>query len=103
MTRRSRHSAGILLPAAEEDPSGPRRGVAPPVTQSAFPPLGQQQGRAMHHALTTHTDGVVWMRSRHSMIAICTAHVLNAVRAPTASFTSKLTRHERGANGGSGR
>ncbi len=35
------------------------------------------------------------MRSRHSVIAFCTAHVLNALGAPIASFISQLTRHER--------
>jgi hypothetical protein len=36
----------------------------------------------------------------HGAIAICIAHVLNSSRAPIASLTSKLTRHERGPNRG---
>jgi hypothetical protein len=38
--------------------------------------------------------------SRHGAIAICIAHVLNSSRAPIASLTGKLTRHERGPNRG---
>lgn len=34
----------------------------------------------------------------HSAIAICTARVLNSMRAPTASLTGQLTRHERRPN-----
>ena len=34
------------------------------------------------------------------LIAICTAHVLNSPRAPIASLTGKLTRHERRPNRG---
>ncbi len=37
---------------------------------------------------------------RHSVIAFCTAHVLNSSQAPIASLTGKLTRHERRPNRG---
>ena len=37
---------------------------------------------------------------QHSVIAFCATHVLNALGAPFASLTGKLTRHERGPNRG---
>src|SRR5581483_593384 len=58
--------------------------------------LGQAD-RAMKEPLATHMDGPRILR-RQRAIAIYTAHVLNSVKAPTASFASKLTRYERGPN-----
>jgi DNA-directed RNA polymerase specialized sigma24 family protein len=40
---------------------------------------------------------------RHGAIAICLAHVLNSLRAPPASLTGKLTRHEQRPNRGPSR
>jgi hypothetical protein len=61
-----------------------------------------QRNHAMHQvcrAPTQYTNGPV-IQSRHSAIAFCAAHVLNSLGAPTASFTKKLTRHDRGKNRG---
>jgi hypothetical protein len=61
-----------------------------------------QHYRATHQlrrAPTRYTNGPE-IPFRHSAIAFWTAHVLNSLGAPTASFTSKLTRHDRGKNRG---
>jgi len=89
MTRQSRHSAPSLHPSAGEARRGPRRGVA-----------GSVPGWALPASLTADGSGILL---RHGAIAICTAHVLNSLRAPIASLTSKLTRHERGPNRGANR
>jgi len=89
MTRQSRHSAPSLHPSVDEALRGPRRGVA-----------GSVPGRALPASLRADGSGILW---RQGTIAICTAHVLNSLRAPIASLTSKLTRHERGPNRGANR
>ena len=67
------------------------------------PVASAQRGGAMHQWTEAilkagqRTDGLVTLL-RQSAIAICIAHVLNSSRAPIASLTSKLTRHERGPN-----
>jgi len=71
------------------------------VTAAAF----VQRSRATHQwtGAIPKTDGLgppLGPPLRHSAIAICIAHVLNSSRAPIASLTSKLTRHERGPNRG---
>lgn len=58
-------------------------------------------GHAAHQCgkSTRHTGGGC-MLQRHSVIAICTARVLNSPRALTASRTSKFTRNERATKHG---
>jgi hypothetical protein len=58
-----------------------------------------QRAAAAHQwtAAILKSDGL-GIPLRHSAIAICITHVLNSSRAPTASLTGKLTRHERGSN-----
>jgi hypothetical protein len=97
MTRQGRHSAPSSLHTAEQARSGPRCGVSGHV-----PAVGFAQGSGAPHQWTetilkTHGSETFL---QHSAIAICIAHVLNSSRAPIASLTSKLTRHERGPNRG---
>ena len=71
------------------------------VTSVAFAQYGgaTQQWTAAILKTGLKTDG--WgILLRQSAIAFCIAHVLNSSRAPIASLTSKLTRHERGPNRG---
>ena len=67
------------------------------VTVVAFAQHSGATHQWIEETLNTDGSGVAW---RHSAIAICIAHVLNSSRAPIASLTSKLTRHERGPNRG---
>lgn len=86
MTRQGRHSAPS---------SGPQ--AASRVTAVA----SVQGGGATHQRTETILKTVgLGTFLRQSAIAICIAHVLNSSRAPIASLTSKLTRHERGPNRG---
>jgi len=109
MTRQSRHSAPRLLHAVEEALNGPCRGVAGSVPGWALPhaeTLGWHLSR--HAGMSTLPACVGFgaraastgVRPRHGAIAFCIAHVLNSSRAPIASSTGKLTRHERGPNRG---
>jgi hypothetical protein len=110
MTRQSRQPAPSLLHTAQEALAGPRHGVAGSVPGWALPHGGTLRWHLSHHpgasellacvgfgARVASTDGL-GPPLRHSAIAICIAHVLNSSRAPIASLTSKLTRHERGPN-----
>ena len=109
MTRHCRHSADNLLQAAEEAHAGPHCRRAGAVPGRAFPHLGTFRGYLSCHLQTDRLRARAGVGARaasaleHSAIAICTAHVLNSVRAPSASFTKKLTRNERGPNRGAGR
>ena len=97
MTRQGRHSAPSSLHTAEEARSGPRRGVA-----GSVPAVGFARDSGAPHQWTKtilKTHGLDTFL-QHCVIAICIAHVLNSSRAPIASLTSKLTRHERGPNRG---
>ena len=89
----SRHAGMSTLPACV----GFGARAASTVTVVAF---GQCSG-ATHQwtdaILNTDGSGVP---PRHGAIAFCIAHVLNSSRAPIASSTGKLTRHERGPNRG---
>jgi hypothetical protein len=91
LTGLSRHPGTSALPACV----GFGAQAASTLSAVAF----GQRAAAAHQwtAAILKSDGL-GIPLRHSAIAICTSHVLNSSRAPTASLTGKLTRHERGPN-----
>jgi hypothetical protein len=91
LTRLSRHRGMSALPACV----GFGAQAASTLSAVAFGP----PAAAAHQwtAAILKSDGL-GIPLRHSAIAICITHVLNSSRAPTASLTGKLTRHERGPN-----
>ena len=111
MTRQCRSSANILLRTAEEASPRPRRCAARPVPRRTLPRRATLEWHLPGHPWASAPSARAGLGARaastrslrHGVIAICTAHVLNSLRAPTASLTGKLTRHEQRPNRGPNR